>query len=799
MTSLKKKLSVLLLSLITVCAIVPSAFALLYACPYCHNVTVLGTWSPSQITQTAHSYLCTVCYQTADEAHAFNDLGVCVVCGYNTPYVSAHNTCSYCTATLNPNGWVITPWDTTTHYQNCTNCAMPNTRQHQPDLYGKCTICDTGAVTGSFRNISVTVSQTVGTYYFTDNDNYYGSSIYSQIINALPYNGGLTSASDYIIHFSTTTGTPGSLNNIYLTNCRLSDLSYVALEIKNSGTFTTEYSVTLNGATVLYGTISIVVEPYANQNILYTATLGENVALDANDFYAFWSEYSDGLGTLNSVHINSVTGLNGTLCYNHTAAEKLHTTVAGLTLYAAPTAYQKGLTNLTFVPSKVNNAYNPGTATISFTATGTRSYSASTTTTISGKILISYTKNQVTPIVYDAVSGYITLNPSDFDNVYRAVTGSSTRNPSYTIQFLNLPAYGTLHRDYSNTSFGSLLNTQLTAANIASMTFSNRSGNSNYIGNVTYVPSSFKNAADSVRYAVYSGSTLVYIGTISFNAKEIIITYSCTSSGVKFSSVDFFNTGSSLLYAQYLSFGQPSSGTLYMDYANGTGTPVTTNNFFSYNSANGIFSLDSVTFVPAAGFTGIVEIPFYSSTLTNLSVSGRVRIYVVAKGFSDVNPSSWYAPYVNRLYASGVIGGTGNNTFSPNANMKYGEALKMILVAAGYPKQSETGGSHWASNYLSLAYRNGIVSSTSIDLNALVDRNTVAELAAKAMGLASASSINAGIAVPSDSTNGYVYALYNAGIVGGEYINGVNYFHGTRNISRAEVAKIICTIMDYKK
>ena len=130
--------------------------------------------------------------------------------------------------------------------------------------------------------------------------------------------------------------------------------------------------------------------------------------------------------------------------------------------------------------------------------------------------------------------------------------------------------------------------------------------------------------------------------------------------------------------------------------------------------------------------------------------------------------------------------------------MKYGEALKMILIAAGYPKQSETGGTHWASNYLDLAYQRGIVSSKNIDLNATVDRNTIAEIAAKALGLAKATYINAGIVGPVDSSNGYVYALYNAGILNGSFINGSNYFQGSNPITRAEIAKIICAINDYK-
>lgn len=798
MTSRTRKLTSLLLSLVMVFTMIPAAFAITTSCPGgCHNSV---TWLPDTLVKEDHYCYCNFCRKEFYEPHTFNASGVCTVCNYqSSSHIPSADYCSVCYAGLEDNAWTSSLLDPDNHYQTCVN-GHTNRRGHVFNSAGQCIVCgEKKESTGSVHNVSVTISEKLGVYYFTDGDTLNGYSIYDQIVYALSIENSIFS-NEYEISLENTYNSVGSLEGYSrFFNCRLNDLDDVYLVIEDDGTWSAQYSVTLNGVVVLSGTIFIVVEPSAGQDILYSAAMGESVVLDANEFYNFWHTSTDSYGTLNSIRITSIQGLSGTLCYNHSVGEKNHNSVIGTTLYATPTGSQKGFNNLTFIPSKSGNKYNSGTVTIHFTASGNYRYTSTATTSVSGKVVICYTNGQVTPIVYTSTSSYVTLNSVDFDNVYKTATGISTRNPSYTVKFLNLPTYGTLYRNYSSANFGNLLNNELTNANISNLVFSNRSGSSNYIGNVTYVPSNLSKLSDSIQYAVYSGSTLVYIGTIQFNTQEIVITYNCSSAGVTFSSSEFFTANTSLLYSQYISFGTPTSGTLYKNYSNGKGTIVGPYDYFSYSASQGIANLNTVTYVPTPGFSGTVEIPFFSSNLTGVSLPGKIRIYVAADVFSDVNPNEWYAPYINRLYAAGVIGGTGNNTFSPKANMKYGEALKMILLAAGHPKQLETGGTHWASNYLTLAYSKGIVSSTNIDLNAPVNRDTIAEIAAKALGLKAASGVNAGIIAPSDSTNGFVYALYNAGIVNGQFADGRNYYLGSEYIIRAEIAKIICNIMDYQK
>ena len=63
--------------------------------------------------------------------------------------------------------------------------------------------------------------------------------------------------------------------------------------------------------------------------------------------------------------------------------------------------------------------------------------------------------------------------------------------------------------------------------------------------------------------------------------------------------------------------------------------------------------------------------------------------------FSDVPEDSWFYTDVMTLAESGVIGGYPDGTYRPTKKVTTGEALKMILLAAGYP-EPEPAAAHWA-------------------------------------------------------------------------------------------------------
>lgn len=103
--------------------------------------------------------------------------------------------------------------------------------------------------------------------------------------------------------------------------------------------------------------------------------------------------------------------------------------------------------------------------------------------------------------------------------------------------------------------------------------------------------------------------------------------------------------------------------------------------------------------------------------------------------FPDVQPGSWYYKDVMALYDARVIDGFKNGTFQPESTVTTGQALKMILLAAGYG-EPERVASHWARGYLNLALDEGILERGEItDLDVTILRSLVAKVAAKALHL----------------------------------------------------------------
>ena len=416
-------------------------------------------------------------------------------------------------------------------------------------------------------------------------------------------------------------------------------------------------------------------------------------------------------------------------------------------------------------------------------------------------MVILYTEKDPEAIVYSSTGKNITLDADDFLDNYKDTMGSSASN--IQIQFLEVPSNGTLYYKYNErTEKG----TELTSKNVANYTFSTSSRASKSIEDVTYVPDS-RGRSDTVRFACYtSGGDLRYYGEVTFGqtVQNVTVNMTSTSSGVTFQASTFFNADDALLSANTISFGTPSSGTLYKNWNGTSGTRVTASDMFSYvASVTGNASISTVTYVPVAGYSGTVTIPFSAYGAAGGIVSGTVSIRVTATTpttiFTDVpttGSQAWAYPFINRLAAAGVVSGVTPTTYGPKQTVKWGEALKMVLLGAGHPAQVEGTGSNWASGYLTYAVNNGIVSNTNINLSSNITRLEMAELAAKALGMSPASRINTGIVGPTDTTNGYVYALYNAGIVGGDSSSGQNRYNGGSTLLRDEMAKIVCGVMD---
>lgn len=671
-------------------------------------------------------------------------------------------------------------------------------------LSGKITIYLDGSGYAD-EDIELTVDTEDEEFYFDDDDTDEGDSVQDAIIEVIDneLKDGYNSKHYYYVDFDEDSRSDAELKaergydyddvdlddlgKIYLSigDDESWDGSYTVYETTVKGSYDKDDEILSGSLTINFGGTGV------GGDIVYTATAGDEVELDIDDLEEFWDSYTKGKGSLQNVKFNSVSGVSGTLCYQHDEDGRSgHTDAEGETYYVNASRNQDELEDLTFCPSKRSSSskYPTGTATIRFTATGTTGRGSSRTDKASGTITILYTAGDVDSIDYAASSSHIFLDKEDFDEVYKDVTDTSSRNPNYSIKFLDVPTFGTIYLN-ARESRGSVSGTELTSRN------KNQSISRSAIDKIAYEPG-VRGMGDVVRYAVYSGGDLKYMGTINFGVTAPEIHYTCAGGRVTFQAVDFYQSASML--SSSISFGAPTSGGLYKNYTGVGGDRVTSSDRFSLYGT--VDSIATVSYVPVPGFSGLVEIPFTSYTTGGGRVNGVVKITVTAVtnvAFSDVPSTHWAANDIGRLAGLGIIKGTSNNTFSPNANVKYGEALKMILMAAGYPDQGNSTTGHWASNYLTLAKSKGIVSG-NVDLNAEIDRNTMAALAAKALGMEKAYSVNFGVMKPCDTTDGYVYALYNAGILKGNTVGGLNYFYGNQKFTRAEQAAVVCRMLDYK-
>lgn len=813
-----------------------------HTCTVCKTATESENhdWKYTYKDSAQHTAKCSKCNATKVEDHTLNtSTGKCSACQYDSTAIEASITGNRIDKTYDYNDEVrltanvsvtkggvemsASEYDVTYSWSgNCEEAsrdessAWLDTSLAEADAYCKVTVKVNGktvetadlswhAEVDSEINVEATVYNTNPGYALGDPDDEGGDSIVDQIVDAIDKLNGKNDdyTLDYV-KFSEVKGDKGDLDAstrakyYYDDEDEDDDLSTVTFtpdseeEGKVSFTFTA-YCSEKRSERTYSGTITFdVKEGEKGIGILYTAEKGENVELDPDDLEDFWNEkYSK--GELKYVVFDSVSG--GTLYDNYDGGKKNWTDVEEdeTKCYLEPSKRETGLDDLTFVPA---SSKKTTTATIRFTATGTTGKSSSRTADMTGTITILYLDGQVRDIVCTSRNsdGSVTMDPADFLDVYRDVM-STNKSTTLSIQFLKVPTYGTLYYKYDTDRSGKLSKStvELKTSNIASYTFSTGKTGKR-LDDVTYVPG--RSALnDSVTYACYVGGTLKYIGTVTFGLEKVELKCTASAAGVTFKSSDFF-TGN-LLTCQYITFGVPSSGALYQ---NGS-TRVSTYDKFGYTASatQGISAISTVSYMPVAGYNGVVEIPFTAVTYSGGSISGTMRVTVVSKTFSDVPTTHWSYPYISRLAAEGVVSGITATTFGPNNKVEYGAALKMILLATGYPKQSENTSGNWAANYLTLAYNSGIVSSKNVDLTKAITRTEMAEIAAKALKLSSASRVNAGITGPTDTTNGYVYALYNAKIVGGDTSTGKNLYRGDSSLTREEMAKIVCNVSDYYK
>ncbi len=585
----------------------------------------------------------------------------------------------------------------------------------------------------------------------------------------------------------------GSSNSKY-------DISDVTFSPSSTKTGTATFDVTANvyrsngkTTTPVSCTISFkVVDGKASGgDVEYTASLGEDVQFRTSDFEDFWDDaYSR--GELESVSFK-VSG--GTL------RDSDGKTVGSKECYASPTRNQIDLDGVYFEPNSATSK-KAGTVKFSFTATGyARNSSKSTTRT--GTVSITYMGGSPKDITYTVnANGSVNLKASDFTAAYKEATGS-TAPSGMTIVLQGVPRNGTL--TYTDSSKSKPTDVKLTSSNIKNRSFTTRSSGTNQINDVSY---SGNSGTDTIEYIAYSGNSAQFTGKIVFNGAptaptNLSVTFTSTNgAAATLSSAAFTTANATVMGKTYrLRFTAPTNGSLLL---NGATTAVGVDIFPS--------NLGSVSYRPKAGFNGSDKCLFMAYDASgNLTGSGTVNFVVVGNPantttpgttpgassisqFKDVPATAWYRTELADLVSKGIIKGKSATSFAPRDNVTYGEALKMVLRAAGHTAEEGTG-NNWAINYKNLAVSKGWISNDIVLTNA-ISRAAMADLVAKVLGVASS-----GAASPfADTANGYAIALYNTTprIFNGETgKDGKLYFNGGDSLKREQICAVIYRVNQY--
>ena len=182
------------------------------------------------------------------------------------------------------------------------------------------------------------------------------------------------------------------------------------------------------------------------------------------------------------------------------------------------------------------------------------------------------------------------------------------------------------------------------------------------------------------------------------------------------------------------------------------------------------------------------------------------------EAFSDLDKAEWAKESINALYAQGIINGRGDGMFAPNDSVTREEIAKMLVTALKLeatdgetPEFSDVDKNSWYYDYVKIAYQHGIIAGMGdnrFGVGEYATREAVATMICRA---ADAKGIYLDDVITiypfdddqsiSDWAKESVQILRESMIISGMY---ENTFVPKNNITRAETAKIVYGLLQYK-
>ena len=461
----------------------------------------------------------------------------------------------------------------------------------------------------------------------------------------------------------------------------ISDISFVAAS-DFSGTAEIAYTGYASNGGSFHGTILVNVS--GDSDVTYTASADRALAFTSEEFIAVCQSRTG--RSISYLTFDQPSAYQGALYYDYSAAAPFSQQVRGDTRYYITS--NPSLDRISFVPA----AGFTGRVTVPYRCTD------SSGGTYNGKVTIQVSAaNGSTGSTGDvrystARDRKVTFSASDFNDV------SLDRN-GYRLNYiyLSLPASleGTLYYDYSGS--GSY------ASRVSDTTRYYR-GSSPQISRITFVPAQGFTGTVSIPYTGYDRDGGRFTGTVRITVGSTygtdVVRYTIPQNGyVRFNGDDFNDacfaiTGERL---NYVRFDLPAArrGTLYSQYnaAKDTGSELGSS-VNCYRGGTGRL-IDDVTFVPAAGFSGLVTVSYTGRSSAGSVYNGTVEI-TVGSGvsvkdpdslfpFNDARPTDYFFDAVSWAYYNGIAEGVNEMRFGVNEPCTRGQIVTYLWRVAGSP------------------------------------------------------------------------------------------------------------------
>ena len=284
--------------------------------------------------------------------------------------------------------------------------------------------------------------------------------------------------------------------------------------------------------------------------------------------------------------------------------------------------------------------------------------------------------------------GSVTFSGKDFDDACRQATNAAL---SYLRFDLPSSGQGILSYDYRAGSTPKALNPA---------TDLYRSGEVS-IDRVTFVPAKSFAGIASVPFTAWAIDGTEYRGMAEITVRSEaalggLVRYQTGGAPVHISAADIQSAaGEQPSSLRLTGLPNASQGKLYYQYAGPTQYSWQGNTTTEY-SLYGDPSVSNLTFVPKAGYTGTVEIPYAAATSSG-GYAGTIRITVSAPNssvnFDDLDGySAQNKAAVDYLSSIGVVNGTGYRTYEPGASIRRGDFCVMLSRAFQFNVGGSGGG-----------------------------------------------------------------------------------------------------------